>query len=124
MDIRPIETEADYNLALADVEKYFQNEPAIGTAEAARFNVLSALIAAYEDSHWPIEAPSAIEGIRAAMDMMGHSQADLAALLGSRSRASELLNEVRPLTMEQARTLRSAWGIPAEILLKPSRQAA
>ncbi len=124
MDIRSIETEADYEWALTEIEQYFDREPAVGTPKAARFSVLSALIGAYEDKRWPIEAPTAVEGIRAAMDMMGRTQADLAVLLGSRSRASELLNEVRPLTMEQARILASAWKIPAEILLKPSRQIA
>ncbi len=121
MDIRPIETEADYNWALAEIEQYFDREPARGTPEAARFNVLSALIGAYEDKCWPLEAPTALEGIRAAMELLGKSQGDLASLLGSRSRASELLSERRSLTMDQAWKLHEAWGVPANLLLKPSK---
>ena len=121
MDIRPVETEADYDWALAEIERYFDHEPARGTLEAARFDVLSALIGAYEDKHWPLEAPTALEGIRAAMELLGKSQADLASLLGSRSRASELLNEQRSLTMDQAWKLHEAWGVPANLLLKPSK---
>ncbi len=57
MHIRPIVTEADYGRALREVETYFDNEPAPGTPDAGRFDVLSALIGQYEALHWPIEAP-------------------------------------------------------------------
>ncbi len=56
MDARPIETEADYDWALAEIAGYFEHEPPPGSAEAARFAVLSTLISAYEDAHWPIPA--------------------------------------------------------------------
>ena len=121
MDIRPIQTEADYDWALAEIEQYFHCEPVRGTLEAARFDVLSALIGAYEDKRWPLEVPTAVEGIRAAMELLGKSQGDLAALLGSRSRASELLNEQRSITMDQAWKLHEVWGVPANLLLKPSK---
>jgi HTH-type transcriptional regulator/antitoxin HigA len=60
MGIRPIRTEADYDAALADIEQYFDNEPARGTPEADRFEILLALISAYEQQHWAIEAPDAV----------------------------------------------------------------
>lgn len=55
MDIRPIRTEDDYDRALAEITAYFEKEPVPGTPDADRFDVLSALIAAYEDKHWSIE---------------------------------------------------------------------
>ncbi len=124
MDVRPLEREADYDWALAEIEPYFEHEPAPGTPDAARFSVLATLIGAYEDRHWPIEAPTALAGLRAAMELTGRSQADLATLLGSRSRASELLNGVRVITMDQARVLHAEWDIPAELLLRPAREVA
>jgi HTH-type transcriptional regulator/antitoxin HigA len=45
-------------------------------------------------------------------------------LLGSRSRASELLNRRRPLTVEMIRKIGEAWKIPADLLVKPIRLAA
>ncbi|MFZ6765016.1 helix-turn-helix domain-containing protein [Pseudoroseomonas sp. WGS1072] len=119
MNIRPITTEADYDWALAEVEQYFDNEPAPGTPEADRFNVLSALIENYEGRHWAIEAPDPIEALRFRMEQAGYTQADLARLLGSRSRASEVLARKRGLTMEQAYKLFSEWKIPAEVLIRP-----
>lgn len=119
MDIRPLRTEADYDWALAEIEPYFEHEPAPETRAADRFDVLAALIADYEARHWPIEPPDPVAAIRARMEQAGYTQADLAVLLGSRSRASEILARRRGLTMEQARRLHEAWRIPAEALIQP-----
>jgi HTH-type transcriptional regulator / antitoxin HigA len=117
MDIRPIRTEADYDAALKEIEQYFENEPEPGSIEADRFDVLAALIGAYEQEHWPIDAPDAVSAIREVMALKNYTQSDLANLLGSRSRASEVLSRRRQLTMQQARRLHQAWRIPAESLL-------
>ena len=122
MDIRPINSEADYDWALQQIERYFDNEPASGTPEAARFDVLAALIEHYEARHWPIEAPDPVDAIRFRMEQAGYTQADLAAVLGSRSRASEILSRRRGLTMDQAFRLYREWHIPAEALIQPARE--
>ncbi len=119
-NIRPIRNEADYDWALKEIERYFEREPKRGTPEADRFDVLAMLISAYEAKRWPIDAPDPVEAIRSYMEMAGRRQADLAALIGSKSRASEIMNRKRPLTMEQAHKLHREWHIPAEVLLQPS----
>ncbi len=120
MDIRSIKTETDYDWALKEIEPYFAHEPAPGTPEADRFDVLATLIEAYEAKHWHIEAPDPVAAIQEAMERQNFKQADLARLLGSRSRASEILARKRPLTMKQAWTLHEQWHIPAEVLLRPT----
>ena len=121
MDIRPIHTEEDYDAALADVEQYFVNEPVRGTPEGDRFEILLALIGNYEQKRWAIQPPTdAVEAIRLIMEGRGLKQRELGALLGSRSRASELLRRIRPLSMEQAQTLYAQWHVPAEFLLAPT----
>jgi HTH-type transcriptional regulator / antitoxin HigA len=124
MDIRPLRTEADYDWALAQIEQYFTHQPLPGTPEAERFDVLAALIENYETKYWPIEAPDPIEAIRIRMEQSGYTQADLAKLLGSRSRASEILAGRRGLTMEQAYRLHREWHIPAEALIRPAQARA
>jgi HTH-type transcriptional regulator / antitoxin HigA len=119
MDIRPLKTEADYDWALSEIEPYFSEPPPLGTQAAARFDVLAALIESYEARHWRIDAPDPVAAIQARMELSGYSQADLARLLGSRSRASEILARRRGLTMEQAYRLHREWHIPAEALLQP-----
>lgn len=117
MEIRPIRTEADYDAALREIDQYFEHEPEPGSAEADRFDVLAALIGAYEQEHWRIDPPDAVNAIREVMALKHYSQSDLAVLLGSRSRASEILNRRRSLTIEQARKLHREWRIPADSLL-------
>ena len=118
MDVRPLATKADYDWALAEAAAYFNGQPAPGTPDAARFDVLAALIEHYEARHWPIAAPDTVDAIRACMEWLGLKQADLAALLGSRSRASEVLGRKRGLTLQQASRLHQEWGVPADVLLR------
>jgi HTH-type transcriptional regulator / antitoxin HigA len=123
MDIRPIRTEDDYDWALGELEAYFLEEPLAGTLEADRFDVLSALVESYEDRHWAVEAPDAISAIHHWMEVRGLSQSDLAQVLGSRSRASELLNRKRPLNLMMAKRIHDQWKMPAELLLCPGPEA-
>lgn len=62
-----------------------------------------------------------VEILHFAIDEMGRSQAELAELLGSRSRASEILNRKRPLSLEQIRRIAEAWRLPLATLAKPYR---
>ena len=64
MDTQPIRTEADYDAALKEIELYFDREPELGSPESDRFDVLAALVAAYEREHWPIDPPDPVEAIR------------------------------------------------------------
>jgi HTH-type transcriptional regulator / antitoxin HigA len=118
--IRPLRSEADYNAALKEIERYFENEPKVGTPEADRFDLLALIIEDYERRRWPIEPPDTIDAIRYRMETGGYTQADLGRLLGSRQRASDILTGKRPLTMRMAWRLHREWGIPAEALIAPS----
>lgn len=119
MDIRPIKTEADYDWALAEVARYFDRQPAPGSADGDRFDVLSDLIVAYENRHFPLPTLDPVKALKAYMEMAGYSQEDLASVLGARSRASEILNRRRALSLQQIQRLVVAWDIPAELLIAP-----
>ena len=50
---------------------------------------------------------------------MGYTQADLARLLGSRSRASEIMTgSIKHLSLNHIRRLHDQWHIPAEALIR------
>mgnify|MGYP000382541765 CR=1 FL=1 len=123
-NIRPIKTEADYEWALAEITKYFENEPEVGSPDGNRFDVLATLIEAYEDKHYPIEMPDPVEVINAHMELKGLKRADLAALIGSKSRASEVLHRRRRLTIEMVHKLNHEWHIPADVLVVPYHLAS
>jgi HTH-type transcriptional regulator / antitoxin HigA len=119
MEVRPLRSEADYDTALKAIEAFFETEPQPGSPEADRFDLLALVIADYEHKHWAIEAPDAPDLLRAQMEQKGLRQADLAELLGSKVRASEVLNRRRHLTLEQAWKLHTEWRLPADALIRP-----
>jgi len=112
-----IRDEGEYAAALAQFESYFDNEPEAGSVDGGMFELLGFLLAKYEEEHFPIPKTGPVEAIRFAMDRKGLAQSDLADLLGSRSRASEILKGRRDLTLPQIRLLSKAWGIPAQALI-------
>jgi HTH-type transcriptional regulator/antitoxin HigA len=56
-----------------------------------------------------------------AIGELGHTQTELAELLGSRSRASEVLARRRALTVDMIHKISEAWKIPAGPLARPDR---
>lgn len=120
-EIRPLRTEADYEWALSEIEAYFDHPPEPETADADRFDILSGLVDAYEHANWRIQAADPVDTITEVMSLKGLAQPDLARLLGSRSRASEILGRKRPLTLVMIQRLNAEWGIPADLLIAPYR---
>ena len=120
MEIRPIRTDDDHRAALAEIEACWGS--AEGTEEGDRLDVLLALVDAYEEKRWPIDLDEnfdPIDVLNHAIEEFGHSQAELAELLGSRSRASEILSRRRALTVEMIHIISKAWNIPADVLVRP-----
>ncbi len=121
MEIRPIRTQTDYQAALREIELLFA--AAENTPEYDRLDILSTLVEAYEETHFPIELPDPIEAIQYYMDTRGWSRRDLETCLGSRARVSEVLSRKRTLTLEMIRKLNQELRIPAEILIQPYESA-
>jgi HTH-type transcriptional regulator / antitoxin HigA len=115
MNIRPIHTDRDHQTALRRIEEIFDAGP--GTPEHDELAVLSTLVSVYEDKHLPILPPDPIEAIKFHMEQNGFRQKELAQVIGSASRASEILSRQRGLTVEMIRALHAAWKIPLESLV-------
>src|SRR5687767_13942736 len=120
MDIHPITNERDHEEALKEIDRLWGAE--LGTPDGDKLDALVTLVVAYEDRRWPIEDfKNPVEYLKAAMELGGRSQSDLARLLGSRSHASELLARKRALSIEHIRKLSGKWGLSAEVLVRPFR---
>lgn len=123
MDYKVIKTEDQYEATLAVAEQLVARDPEVGSTDAERLELLSLLIEDYEKRNFPFRKPDPISAIRFRMEEQGLRQADLAPLLGSRSRVSEVLAGKRPLTVQMIRALSTALGIPAETLVgKPDTE--
>ncbi len=116
MNIKPIKTEADYKRVLKRIDKIMDAE--LNTPKGDELDILATLVEKYEKEHYPISDPDPIEAIKFRMDQMGYTQKDLAKALGLKSRASEILNRKRKLTLAMIRKLHTTLNIPAEILVK------
>ncbi|MBK7762060.1 MAG: helix-turn-helix domain-containing protein [Bacteroidetes bacterium] len=116
MEIKPIKSEKDYNMALKRLEVIFDSEP--GSANGDELEVLGILIDQYENEHFPIRLPDPIEAIKFRMEQLGYTQGDLANIVGLKSRASEILNKKRKLTLEMIRQLHEILKIPTDVLIQ------
>lgn len=117
MDIKPIRTEADYEIALKTIDQLW--DAAQGSPEADQLDVLVTLVEAYEEKHYPISPPDPIEAILHYMESQGLSEPDLQTYLGADTPVSEVLNRKRALSLDMIRKLHKGLGIPADILVQP-----
>ncbi|WP_460687582.1 helix-turn-helix domain-containing protein [Niabella aquatica] len=79
---------------------------------------LGILIEKYEEEHFPIDMPDPIEAIKFRMEQLDYNQNDLADLIGQKSRASEILNRKRKLSLDMIRKLSATLRIPSEVLIQ------
>ena len=116
MNVSLIKTENDYNLALERLEVIFDAKK--GTKKGDELELLGMLIEQYENEHFPIGLPDPIEAIKFRMEQMGYNQHDLAKIVGFKSRASEILNRKRKLSLEMIRQLHDNLKIPTDVLIQ------
>ena len=116
MTLRPIRTKREHQAALKKIEALW--EARRGSPEADRLEVLTLLVEAYECEHYPIEAPDPIDFLQHVMEARAMTRKDLEPYIGSRARVAEVLNRVRPLTLEMIRRLASGLNLPADVLIR------
>ena len=119
-ELKPIRTKADYEKALAEVERLWGAKS--GTPKGDRLDVLATLIDTYEAEHYPMDPPDPIETIKFRMEQQGLSRKDLEPFIGTRTRVAEVLNRKRSLSIGMIRRLHKHLGISAEVLIKQSHR--
>ena len=125
MNIRPIRSDVDHRLTLGEIEKLWGATP--GTPKGDKLDILVTLVESYEERRWPLNERrrfDPVDVLRYAIDELGHTQAELARIIGSRARASEVLVRRRPLTLHMIRKIAASWKIPADLLVRPYRTTA
>lgn len=115
MNIKPIKTELDYQVALKRFEILFDYP--IGTLESDEADILALLIDEFENKNYLINAPDPIEAIKIRMEEMQLKQIDLVEAIGGKSRVSEILNRKRKLTVEMIRNLTTKLNLSPSALI-------
>jgi HTH-type transcriptional regulator/antitoxin HigA len=108
MDIRPIRNDDDHREALREIDRLWKSPE--NTPEGDKLDILVTLVEAYEAARWPVGSATPREILEYAISDMGHSQKELADLLGSRSQASDLLSGRRKLSLGVAQKISAAWN--------------
>ncbi|MEO6549968.1 MAG: helix-turn-helix domain-containing protein [Ferruginibacter sp.] len=116
MTIKPIKTKKDYQQALARLELIFDARK--GTTKGDELEILGMLVDNYEHENFPVGFPDPIEAIKFRMEQLGYTQSDLAKVVGLKSRASEILNRKRKLSLEMIRQIHDRLNIPTEVLIQ------
>src|SRR3984893_8840457 len=112
----------EHRAALVEIEKLW-GAPS-GSPEGDKLDVLMTLVETYGERRWPVRSRRRFEPVDVlyyAIEELFHSQAELAVILGSRSRASEVLARRRPLTLEMIQKINASWKIPPDLLVQPYR---
>jgi HTH-type transcriptional regulator / antitoxin HigA len=120
MEIHPIRSDEDHKAALKEIDSYWGAPE--GSEEGDRLDVLLALVDVYKEKRWPIDIDEnfdPIDVLNHAIEEFGHAQPELAGLLGSRSRAPEILSRQRALTVDMIHKISKAWKISADLLVRP-----
>jgi HTH-type transcriptional regulator/antitoxin HigA len=111
-----IETPEEHRAALDRITALME---ATDRHEIKELQFLATIVENYERRIMPPLPPTPLDAIEFRMEQMGYTQADLARVLGSRSRASEILSGAKPtLSLTMIRKLNSEWGISGDILIK------
>ena len=116
-----IKTAKEYNTIVERVEVLLLDADNIENKDAKGYielNLLSDLVADYEERTYPVKKPSLVEVIKLRMAEMGLNQKRLSELLGvSTSRASEYLTGKSEPSLKVARDISVKLGIDASIVL-------
>lgn len=117
MELKPIRTRKDYQAALAEAERLW-DAPA-KSADADRLDVLTLLIEQYERQHFPIADPDPIDFLGHVMEARGLTRKEIEPYIGPRGRVSDIMNRIRPLTLDMIRRLADGLNLPADVLIRP-----
>lgn len=117
-----IKTEKEYEAAMARIDELLPLTWADGipddSIENIELNLLSDLVAEYEDVHYPIGKPTLIDILKLRMYEMGLSQKAIAALLGiSEPRMSEIMHGKTEPSLSLARAMSQKLDIEPSIVL-------
>lgn len=117
-----IKTEKEYEAAMTRIDELLPLTWTDGipddSVENIELNLLSDLVAEYEDIHYPIGKPTLIDILKLRIYEMGLSQKAIAALLGnSEPRMSEIMHGKTEPSLSLARAMSQKLDIEPSIVL-------
>ena len=115
ISVKPIHNDDDLSQALERIGELWGAK--VGTPEGDELDILAMLVERYEDAHYSMPPSDPVEAIKFMMEQKGLTQKDMVQYLGSPSKASEVLNRKRPLSINMVKRLHQGLNIPYGCLL-------
>jgi len=115
--LKPIRTNKEYKIAIDRIYALMQKDIKVNSEDYNELDVLSIFVENYESKNFPIEMPDPIKAIKFRLEQLNLEPSALVSILGSKSRASEILNRKRKLSISMIRTLHTKLKIPASSLI-------
>jgi HTH-type transcriptional regulator/antitoxin HigA len=114
-----LRTAQEFEAAVAEIDRLLDLDPQPSTGEYDRLELLSVLVEDYEARHYPIDTSDLTpqDVVDFMLEQRGMTRADLAPMMGGRSRVSDFFNGRRALSKGQIEALREHLGIPADLLI-------
>ena len=116
-----IQNETAYKATMERIEELLplvDDDTPLSDKNLIELDLLSGLVAEYEDVHYTIQCPSLIDVIKLRMYEMGLNQTALASILGiSKSRISDYLSGKSEPTLQIAREMSVKLNIDANVVL-------
>ena len=113
--IHPIRTKTDHRTALKRIDVLW--DAPIKSPQADELEVLSLLVEAYEKQHITMPKVDPVCLLLHVMEARELTRKDLEPFIGTRARVAEVLNRVRPLSLEMIRRLAVGLDLPADLLI-------
>jgi HTH-type transcriptional regulator / antitoxin HigA len=114
---RVIRSEKDNRKAAAELERLDTLGRPMTPEEDELAELLTALIAKFEDDNYPIGKSGPLDNLRALMEQRELRQVDLLSVFGASSTASQVLTGKRTISKAQAKKLAALFRVPADIFL-------
>jgi HTH-type transcriptional regulator/antitoxin HigA len=113
--IHLIRTKVDNRAALKRIEVLW--DAPTKSPEADELEVLSLLVEAYEKENITMPQVDPVSMLLHVMEARELTRKDLEPYIGTRARVAEVLNRVRPLSLEMIRRLAVGLNLPADLLI-------
>ncbi|WP_294436269.1 hypothetical protein [uncultured Victivallis sp.] len=122
MEINTIKNDDELRAMVARVNAFLEAHADeldnLNPEDAEELELMSLVIGAYEDKRFPEPKVDPVDFIKFMMEQKGLKVKDLVQCFGTTSRAYEVLNGKRKLTLAMIKKLRVVLGCPADALIE------
>ena len=122
MEINTIKNDDELRAMVARVNAFLEAHADeldnLNPEDAEELELMSLVIGAYEDKRFPEPKVDPVDFIKFMMEQKGLKAKDLVQCFGTTSRAYEVLNGKRKLTLAMIKKLRVVLGCPADALIE------